>query len=171
MKFSETLRRFSSFIMSKLGSSQFTNKPIFFSKLLHELIKYENQPEAVGASFIVWIDLLNELYTEYCVNKEQKNHVIATPDAVSFFTGIRERHGLEINNEIASLLIKPVQRITRYRLLIEQLMRSCTDKTNDLKEAYEVVCSVPRKVNDLIHYNCLDLKDFKVGLGLSIRYN
>ncbi|CCD63884.1 CRAL-TRIO domain-containing protein [Caenorhabditis elegans] len=131
-------------------------------KLLHELIKYENQPEAVGASFIVWIDLLNELYTEYCVNKEQKNHVIATPDAVSFFTGIRERHGLEINNEIASLLIKPVQRITRYRLLIEQLMRSCTDKTNDLKEAYEVVCSVPRKVNDLIHYNCLDLKDFKV---------
>ncbi|EFP01501.1 CRE-UNC-73 protein [Caenorhabditis remanei] len=131
-------------------------------KLLPELVKYENQPEAVGASFTVWIDLLNELYTEYCVNKEQKNYMLATPEAVAFFTGIREKHGLEINNEIASLLIKPVQRITRYRLLIEQLLKSCNDKAYDLKEAYEVVCSVPRKVNDLIHFNCLELKNCNV---------
>ncbi|EGT32660.1 hypothetical protein CAEBREN_02058 [Caenorhabditis brenneri] len=131
-------------------------------KLLHELVKYENQPEAVGASFTVWIDLLNELYTEYCVNKEQKNYMLATPEAVTYFTGIREKHGLEINNEIASLLIKPVQRITRYRLLIEQLLKNCSDRADDLKEAYDVVCSVPRKVNDLIHFNCLELKGCNV---------
>lgn len=134
----------------------------FSRKLLNELIKYESQPEAVGASFTVWIDLLNELYTEYCVNKEQKNHVIATPDAVAYFNGVRERHSLEINNDIGSLLIKPVQRITRYRLLMEQLLHNCGGKADDLKEAYEVVCSVPRKVNDIIHFNCLDLKDCNV---------
>uniref|UniRef100_A0A1I7TK25 PH domain-containing protein n=1 Tax=Caenorhabditis tropicalis TaxID=1561998 RepID=A0A1I7TK25_9PELO len=127
-------------------------------KLLHDLVKYENQPEAVGASFTVWIDLLNELYTDYCVNKEQKNYVLATPEAVTFFGGVREKYSLEINNDIASLLIKPIQRITRYRLLIEQLLKSCNDRTDDLKEAHEVVCSVPRKVNDIIHFNCLELK-------------
>ncbi|CAB3408479.1 unnamed protein product [Caenorhabditis bovis] len=131
-------------------------------KLLHELEKYETQPEAVGASFTVWIDLLNELYTEYCVNKEQKNYVIATPDAVAFFNGVREKHNLEINNDVGSLLIKPVQRITRYRLLMEQLLKNCTGNSEELREAYEVVISVPRRVNDIIHYNCLDLKDSNV---------
>ncbi|ULU11864.1 hypothetical protein L3Y34_015326 [Caenorhabditis briggsae] len=131
-------------------------------KLLPELVKYENQPEAVGASFTVWIDLLNELYIEYCVNKEQKNNVLATPEAKAFFTEIREKHGLEIDNEITSHLIKPVQRITRYQLLISQLLRSCNDKADDLKDAYDVVCSVPRKANDIIHFNCLELKNCNV---------
>nr|ACI49192.1 hypothetical protein Csp3_JD03.001 [Caenorhabditis angaria] len=131
-------------------------------KLLNELIKYEMQPEAVGASFTVWIDLLNELYTEYCVNKEQKNYVLGTPEVMEFFNGVREKHSLEINNDVGSLLIKPVQRITRYRLLMEQLLKSCTGNADELREAYEVVISVPRRVNDIIHYNCLDMKDFNV---------
>ncbi|CAI2304098.1 unnamed protein product [Caenorhabditis sp. 36 PRJEB53466] len=133
------------------------------NKLIDELVKYEHQPETVGTAFTVWIDLLKELYTEYCVNKEQNNNVIATPDAIAFFNSIREKHSLEINNEIASLLIKPVQRITRYQLLLNQLLKLCpSDKSEDLKEAHNVVCSVPRKVNDLIHFHCLDLKDNNV---------
>ncbi|CAD6184380.1 unnamed protein product [Caenorhabditis auriculariae] len=130
-------------------------------KLLHELVRYEMQPEAVGASFTVWIDLLNELYTEYCVNKEQKNSILTMPEFKTFFDGIRLKHELEMHNEVGSLLIKPVQRITRYRLLMEQLLKTCTGNTDDLRDAYDVVLSVPRRVNDIIHYNCLDLKDSK----------
>ncbi|VDM65929.1 unnamed protein product [Strongylus vulgaris] len=54
-------------------------------KFFHELSKYEDDPEEVGCSFTVWVDYLNELYTDYCVNMEQNNHVVALPEAVSFF--------------------------------------------------------------------------------------
>ncbi|KAK6020871.1 hypothetical protein OSTOST_13468, partial [Ostertagia ostertagi] len=69
-------------------------------KFFHELSKYEDDPEEVGCSFTVWVDYLNELYTDYCVNMEQNNH------------SIREKHGLEQNNSLHSMRIKPVQRCT-----------------------------------------------------------
>ncbi|CAI4221313.1 unnamed protein product [Auanema sp. JU1783] len=121
-----------------------------------ELKKYENEPEDVGCSFILWVDCLNDLYTEYCVNKEQNANIISLPDALQFFGGVREKNSLEISNDLGSLLIKPVQRITRYRLMMEQLMRNSTENVEEIKEAYEVVLSVPRRVNDIIHLNCLD---------------
>ncbi|PIO66327.1 hypothetical protein TELCIR_11962 [Teladorsagia circumcincta] len=54
-------------------------------KFFHELSKYEDDPEEVGCSFTVWVDYLNELYTDYCVNMEQNNHVVALPEVMSFF--------------------------------------------------------------------------------------
>ncbi|KAK6009411.1 hypothetical protein OSTOST_25653 [Ostertagia ostertagi] len=78
-------------------------------KFFHELSKYEDDPEEVGCSFTVWVDYLNELYTDYCVNMEQNNHVVALPEVMSFF-----------------------------------------------EEAYDVVKSLPRRVNDIIHFNGLE---------------
>ncbi|VDM59065.1 unnamed protein product, partial [Angiostrongylus costaricensis] len=119
-------------------------------KFFHELSKYEDDPEEVGCSFTVWVDYLNELYTDYCVNMEQNNHIVALPEVTSFFEAIREKHGLEQNNSLHSMRIKPVQRCTRYKLLMEQLLKHCNN------EAYDVVMSLPRRVNDIIHFNGLE---------------
>lgn len=53
---------------------------------MKELSKYSDDPEQVGCSFTVWVDLLNDLYTEYCANMNESNRIIALPDAMSFFT-------------------------------------------------------------------------------------
>ncbi|KJH51605.1 RhoGEF domain protein [Dictyocaulus viviparus] len=124
-------------------------------KFVHELSKYEDDPEEVGCSFTVWVDYLNELYTDYCVNMEQNNHVVALPEVMAFFEAIRERHGLEQNNSLHSMRIKPVQRCTRYKLLMEQLLKHCSN-VEEIREAYEVVKSLPRRVNDIIHFNGLE---------------
>ncbi|KAM3722372.1 Kalirin [Dirofilaria immitis] len=118
---------------------------------LPELIKHENDPEDVGYCFIFSVEMLNTLYTEYCVNKEQNNYIIALPEAMQFFSEIRERNGLEHSQDLSSLVIKPVQRITRYRLMLEQLLKNCKNNVDEIKEAYDVVVSVPRRANDLMH--------------------
>lgn len=53
---------------------------------LPQLVKYENEPEDVGYCFIFSVEMLNSLYTEYCVNKEQNNYLIALPETVQFFS-------------------------------------------------------------------------------------
>lgn len=57
-----------------------------FRVFLPELIKHENDPEDVGYCFIFSVEMLNTLYTEYCVNKEQNNYIIALPEAMQFFS-------------------------------------------------------------------------------------
>uniref|UniRef100_A0A0N5AC31 DH domain-containing protein n=1 Tax=Syphacia muris TaxID=451379 RepID=A0A0N5AC31_9BILA len=123
---------------------------------LPELVKYENDPEDVGYCFVFSVDVLNNLYTEYCVNKEQNNNLIAFPEAVEFFSNIRKANNLEHNRDLQSLVIKPVQRITRYRLMLEQLVKHCTHNVEMIKDAYDVVVSVPRRANDLMHLGNFD---------------
>lgn len=66
-----------------LSFSDFSN---IFRVFLPELIKHENDPEDVGYCFIFSVEMLNTLYTEYCVNKEQNNYIIALPEAMQFFS-------------------------------------------------------------------------------------
>uniref|UniRef100_A0A1I7WT87 DH domain-containing protein n=1 Tax=Heterorhabditis bacteriophora TaxID=37862 RepID=A0A1I7WT87_HETBA len=102
-------------------------------KFLHELSKYEDDPEEVGCSFTVWVDYLNELYTDYCVNMEQNHDIITLPEAIQFFSAIREKHKLENNNDLNSMLIKPVQRCTRYQLMMDQLLKNCTGNLDEIR--------------------------------------
>lgn len=53
---------------------------------LPQLEKYENDPEEVGCCFVFSVETLNNLYTEYCVNKEQNNYLIGLPEAIEFFS-------------------------------------------------------------------------------------
>ncbi|CEF64494.1 Kalirin [Strongyloides ratti] len=130
---------------------------VFHSEIfMKELEKYEENPEEVGNSFITWMDKLNELYTTYCVNKEQNNHIISMQECLLFFNEVRQRHSLEHNKDLQSMVIKPVQRITRYRLMLEQLLRNAKSNIDEIKEAYDVVVDVPRKANDMIHLKRLE---------------
>ncbi|KAI1721835.1 rhoGEF domain-containing protein [Ditylenchus destructor] len=129
----------------------------FHSKtFLSELLAYEKNPEDVGYCFIQWMEKLKELYADYCLNRDESNAIIGRSEAIKIFSDIRERHQLEPSHSLQSLLIKPVQRITRYRLMLEQLLKGSTANTKEIREAYEVVVNIPKLANDRMH-----LKNFE----------
>uniref|UniRef100_A0A8C4NB02 Trio Rho guanine nucleotide exchange factor a n=2 Tax=Eptatretus burgeri TaxID=7764 RepID=A0A8C4NB02_EPTBU len=119
---------------------------------LKELEKYEQLPEDVGHCFVTWADKF-QMYVSYCKNKPDSTQLIME-HAGTFFDEIQQRHGLA--NSISSYLIKPVQRITKYQLLLKELLTCCQEGTGELKEALEVMLSVPKRANDAMHLSMLD---------------
>ncbi|GMT00671.1 hypothetical protein PENTCL1PPCAC_22845, partial [Pristionchus entomophagus] len=124
---------------------------------LGELLKYENEPDLVGYSFTVYVGALSELYTVYCSQKDINNNLLHQQDTIDFFDAIRVENHLETNNSLDSLLIKPVQRVTRYGLLMKELCKGATGE--GITEALEIVSNIPKKANDIIHLNYVDSKD------------
>lgn len=122
-----------------------------------ELLKYENEPDLVGYSFTVYVGALSELYTVYCSQKDLNNNLLHQQETIEFFDAIREKNNLETNNSLDSLLIKPVQRVTRYGLLMKELCKGSNGE--GITEALEIVNNIPKKANDIIHLNYVDSKD------------
>ncbi|KAG8548579.1 hypothetical protein GDO81_024899 [Engystomops pustulosus] len=119
---------------------------------LKELEKYEQLPEDVGHCFVTWADKF-QMYVTYCKNKPDSSQLILE-HAGSFFDEIQQRHGLA--NSISSYLIKPVQRITKYQLLLKELLTCCEEGKGELKDGLEVMLSVPKKANDAMHVSMLE---------------
>ncbi|XP_043085472.1 kalirin isoform X1 [Puntigrus tetrazona] len=119
---------------------------------LKELINYEQLPEDVGHCFVTWADRFN-IYVTYCKNKPDSSQLILE-HAGSFFDEIQKRHGLA--NSISSYLIKPVQRITKYQLLLKELLSCCEEGKGEIKDGLEVMLSVPKRANDAMHVSMLE---------------
>jgi hypothetical protein len=54
------------------------------------------------------------------------------------------------------MLIKPVQRITRYPMLLSQLMKYSTENRKEMQAALDSMVNIPRIANDRVH-----LKNFE----------
>uniref|UniRef100_A0AAY4AWN7 Non-specific serine/threonine protein kinase n=1 Tax=Denticeps clupeoides TaxID=299321 RepID=A0AAY4AWN7_9TELE len=119
---------------------------------LKELENYEQLPEDVGHCFVTWADKFH-MYVRYCKNKPDSSQLIQG-QAGRFFDEIQRRHGLA--NSISSYLIKPVQRITKYQLLLKELLTCCEEGKGEIKEGLEVMLSVPKRANDAMHVSMLD---------------
>ncbi|XP_078538174.1 kalirin isoform X6 [Lissotriton helveticus] len=119
---------------------------------LKELEKYEQLPEDVGHCFVTWADKF-QMYVTYCKNKPDSSQLILE-HAGTFFDEIQQRHGLA--NSISSYLIKPVQRITKYQLLLKELLTCCEEGKGEIKDGLEVMLSVPKKANDAMHVSMLE---------------
>ncbi|CAD5209163.1 unnamed protein product [Bursaphelenchus xylophilus] len=133
-------------------------------EFLDKLKEYEGNPEDVGCCFIHYMVNLKELYTEYCLNKAENGSILDSPEAMNLFNEIREKYNLPHSLDISSMLIKPVQRITRYRLLLDQVMRYSKHHTEEMRDALEVVVNIPRVANDRMHLkNFEDYKNHQIG--------
>uniref|UniRef100_A0A3Q3WIB6 DH domain-containing protein n=1 Tax=Mola mola TaxID=94237 RepID=A0A3Q3WIB6_MOLML len=100
------------------------------SIFLKELENYEQLPEDVGHCFVTWVT------------------ANTTP------VEVQRRHGLA--NSISSALIKPVQRITKYQLLLKELLACCEEGKGEIKEGLDVMLSVPKRANDAMHVSMLE---------------
>ncbi|XP_029461100.1 kalirin isoform X1 [Rhinatrema bivittatum] len=119
---------------------------------LKELEKYEQLPEDVGHCFVTWADKF-QMYVTYCKNKPDSSQLILE-QAGTFFDEIQQRHALA--NSISSYLIKPVQRITKYQLLLKELLTCCEEGKGEIKDGLEVMLSVPKRANDAMHVSMLE---------------
>ncbi|VDO01413.1 unnamed protein product [Rodentolepis nana] len=123
-----------------------------------EICKYASGgdflPEDVGHCFVSFGDRLASLYVEYCVNKEDSMQILVADMAENFFGKLQLRY--QLSEPLQSFLIKPVQRITKYQLLLKEL-RDCCDKSSagELSEGLDVMISVPKKANEAIHLRML----------------
>uniref|UniRef100_A0A3B3C360 DH domain-containing protein n=1 Tax=Oryzias melastigma TaxID=30732 RepID=A0A3B3C360_ORYME len=89
------------------------------------------------------------MYVNYCRNKPDSTQLILE-HAGNYFDEIQQRHRLA--NTISSYLIKPVQRITKYQLLLKFCLCFC----RKIKEGLEVMLSVPKRANDAMHLSMLE---------------
>ncbi|KAL3320890.1 hypothetical protein Ciccas_000416 [Cichlidogyrus casuarinus] len=110
-------------------------------------------PEDVGHCFVAHADQLADLYVGYCVNNPESTDLLIS-EAGSFFQQLQAFLGL--TESLQSYLIKPVQRITKYQLILKEL-RECSDNKSvgELNEGLEVMLNVPKKANDAVHTSML----------------
>lgn len=139
-------------IFSNMSDILEFHKDIF----LKELQKYEVMPEDVGHCFVTWvsppsIDILDrtppkthtkkwefhwhrrlvqaqkfDIYVHYCKDMQESNAVLVQFGGVAFFEVVQKKFGIE--HPISAYLIKPVQRITKYQLLLKELQSCCDEE-------------------------------------------
>ncbi|KAK1340980.1 LOW QUALITY PROTEIN: hypothetical protein QTO34_017380 [Cnephaeus nilssonii] len=83
-------------------------------------------------------------------NKPKSEHVVSE-FGDSYFEELRQQlgHRLQLND----LLIKPVQRIMKYQLLLKDFLKYYSRAgmdTEELERAVEVMCFVPKRCNDMM---------------------
>ncbi|ALC42943.1 trio, partial [Drosophila busckii] len=119
---------------------------------LRELEKYETMPEDVGHCFVTWATKF-DMYVHYCKNKPTSNNLLVQ-HAGNYFEELQRR--LEVEHPLPAYLIKPVQRITKYQLLLKDLLSCCESSQGEIKEGLEVMLNVPKKANDAMHLSLLE---------------
>ncbi|EDW26918.1 GL16679 [Drosophila persimilis] len=125
---------------------------------LRELEKYETMPEDVGHCFVTWASKF-DMYVHYCKNKPTSNNLLVQ-HAGNYFEELQRR--LEVEHPLPAYLIKPVQRITKYQLLLKDLLSCCEESHGEIKEGLEVMLNVPKKANDAMHLSLLENCDVSV---------
>lgn len=117
---------------------------------LSELEKCVAEPERLAQLFIKHERRLH-MYVVYCQNKPKSEHIVSEY-IETFFEELRQQlgHRLQLND----LLIKPVQRIMKYQLLLKDFLKYYTKAgmdTEELEKAVEVMCFVPKRCNDMMN--------------------
>ncbi|XP_049540930.1 triple functional domain protein [Anopheles darlingi] len=125
---------------------------------LRELEKYETMPEDVGHCFVTWAAKF-DMYVHYCQNKPQSMDYMVQHGG-TYFEEVQRKHKLE--HSLPAYLIKPVQRITKYQLLLKDLQSCCDEGQGEIKDGLEVMLNVPKKANDVMHLSLLEQCDIPI---------
>ncbi|XP_046693203.1 guanine nucleotide exchange factor DBS isoform X6 [Silurus meridionalis] len=117
---------------------------------LRELEAYTDCPELVGRCFLERMTDL-QIYEKYCQNKPRSESLWRQCSDCAFFQECQKK--LEHKLGLDSYLLKPVQRITKYQLLLKELLKyskGC-DGSEDLQEALSSILGILKAVNDSMH--------------------
>uniref|UniRef100_A0A3B3TSH9 DH domain-containing protein n=1 Tax=Poecilia latipinna TaxID=48699 RepID=A0A3B3TSH9_9TELE len=86
------------------------------------------------------------MYVVYCQNKPKSEYIVAEYD--KFFEDIQSKLS------ISDFLIKPIQRITKYQLLLKDYLKYSSKAGMDCKQiekAVELMSEVPKLCNDMMN--------------------
>ncbi|XP_061735317.1 guanine nucleotide exchange factor DBS-like isoform X5 [Nerophis ophidion] len=139
---------------------------------LRELELYADCPELVGRCFLDRMTDL-QIYEKYCHNKPRSESLWRQCSDAAFFQVLLQhvrlyqlvllslfffifqecQKKLEHKLGLDSYLLKPVQRITKYQLLLKEMLKyskGC-EGANDLQEALTSILGILKAVNDSMH--------------------
>ncbi|XP_032309629.1 uncharacterized protein LOC6493522 isoform X2 [Drosophila ananassae] len=132
------------------------------SHFLGELERYERNPLKVGAAFL---EMESKFYLYALYNKNKpKSDTLLSEYGSSFFKP--KQLQLQDKLDLASYLLKPVQRMGKYALLLQQLVKACRSvegpalqeiaaDVEELQRAEEMVKFQLRHGNDLLAMDSL----------------
>ncbi|KAM9498021.1 proto-oncogene DBL isoform 11-T11 [Salvelinus alpinus] len=107
-------------------------------------------PERVGACFLRRKEKF-QVYERYCQNKPHSELLWRQCSASLFFQACQKK--LEHKLGLDSYLLKPVQRLTKYQLLLKELLKHSADSDyiSELQGALESMLNLLKSVNDSMH--------------------
>ncbi|XP_039871074.1 proto-oncogene DBL isoform X3 [Simochromis diagramma] len=107
-------------------------------------------PEAVGACFLERKESF-QMYESYCQNKLRSEALWRQFSDCGFFLECQKK--LEHKLGLDSYLLKPIQRLTKYQLLLKELIKYSTDceGTSELQGALAAMLDLLKSVNDSMH--------------------
>ncbi|KAM4732108.1 proto-oncogene DBL isoform 4-T4 [Anableps anableps] len=107
-------------------------------------------PEAVGACFLQRKESF-QMYEMYCQNKPRSEALWRQFSDCAFFQECQKK--LEHKLGLDSYLLKPVQRLTKYQLLLKELLKYSPDceGTSELQGALTAMLDLLKSVNDSMH--------------------
>ncbi|XP_045144302.1 proto-oncogene DBL [Echinops telfairi] len=110
----------------------------------------QNAPEQVGRCFLERKKEF-QMYAKYCLNKPRSEKIWKKCSECAFFQECQKK--LKHRLGLDSYLLKPVQRITKYQLLLKDLLKYSTDceGTEQLKAALDSILELLKSVNDSMH--------------------
>ncbi|XP_053100858.1 kalirin isoform X12 [Hemicordylus capensis] len=90
------------------------------------------------------------MYVVYCQNKPKSEYIVAEYGA--YFEEVQQ----EINQRLtlSDFLIKPIQRITKYQLLLKDFLKYSEKaglECSETEKAVELMCLVPKRCNDMMN--------------------
>ncbi|XP_061090915.1 proto-oncogene DBL [Conger conger] len=107
-------------------------------------------PEGVGVCFLERKEQF-QVYERYCQNKPRSELLWRQFSDCAFFQECQRR--LEHKLGLDSYLLKPVQRLTKYQLLLKELLKHSVgcEGASELQEALSAMLDLLKSVNDSMH--------------------
>ncbi|CAG4942505.1 unnamed protein product [Colias eurytheme] len=121
-------------------------------KFLRELEGCIESPELLGPLFRRFLEKKMFLYEAYCRNKPVSEYIVSEHE--HYFQELRHKLGHKL--QLGDLLIKPIQRIQKYHLLVKKIL-SYSEVANEppnvidsLRDAVQCTSIIPKNANDMM---------------------
>uniref|UniRef100_A0A8C7SR44 MCF.2 cell line derived transforming sequence-like 2 n=1 Tax=Oncorhynchus mykiss TaxID=8022 RepID=A0A8C7SR44_ONCMY len=124
---------------------EFHNRTFF-----KELENCMERPELVGTCFLKRKEEL-QIYEKYCQNKPRSEALWRQCGDSLFFQECQKK--LDHKLSLDAYLLKPVQRITKYQLMVKEMLKCSKNQegTAELEEALATMLDIIKSVNDSMH--------------------
>uniref|UniRef100_W5LY30 MCF.2 cell line derived transforming sequence-like 2 n=1 Tax=Lepisosteus oculatus TaxID=7918 RepID=W5LY30_LEPOC len=119
-----------------------------YRTFLKELENCIESPELVGTCFLKRKEDL-QIYEKYCQNKPKSEALWRQHGDSPFFQECQKK--LDHKLSLDAYLLKPVQRITKYQLMLKEMLKCSSEGTVELEEALATVLDIIKSVNDSMH--------------------
>ncbi|CAL8399261.1 unnamed protein product [Boreogadus saida] len=107
-------------------------------------------PERVGSCFLQQKEKF-QVYERYCQNKPHSELLWRQSSDCPFFQECQKK--LDHKLGLDSYLLKPIQRLTKYQLLLKEMLKHCPEPQYrwELQEALDAMLKLLKAVNDSMH--------------------